>query len=127
MLASHCLLELAIGPPFPPPPLCKVEENADAMHPKNKNKRQVEKLEKRDSRTLRIDNSTRWNFRAYVPRFRPGPSHHTMMRRRPSVPPSTLLPVTAHLAAPLSHFPCLSAMKASCRGWSPPSHLCMHA
>lgn len=47
----------------------------------------------------------------------------TMMRRRPSVPPRTRFPVTAHRPWPLSHCPVRLSMKISCRGCDPSSHL----
>lgn len=54
------------------------------------------------------------------------PAPYTVILRKPSVPPRTRRPVTAHLPMPLSHRPILSAMNLSCFWCSPATHLWMH-
>jgi hypothetical protein len=51
---------------------------------------------------------------------------YTITLLSPSVPPNTLLPVTAQRPFPLSHFPSLSFMNSSCLSWFPSNHLCIH-
>jgi hypothetical protein len=54
--------------------------------------------------------------------------NQTITLLNPSVPPKTLLPVTAHLPFPLSHFHSRPgpAMNASCFSCSPRIHLWIH-